>query len=394
MTHIVDEPQTLDGSVLKPSRRTWLKLAGIGAVGAAGVLPGCAPTSVADETPAAPAIDPDALAIMSSNENPFGPSPKAMEAMRAEVGNIYRYTGPLTAKFASIIAEREGVAPEQVLVTNGSTPILAAFSDWVSTKGGDIITSATTYEGVPRVAEKVGVNVIYTPLTADMGYDLEAIAAQIGPNTGAVYLCNPNNPTGKTIDPVALKAFVEEASAKVPVFIDEAYLDMADDYPAGVMSEFVSAGRPVVVARTFSKLYAMAGQRIGYAVMPEDMAMDMRRSGRLSNVNHLGLVGAIASLEDTAYFEEMRLKTALGRTKLIAMAEDLGRPIAPDPQGSFIYMDLGMNNAEFAEKMLAKGVRVVGARWSELPEWTRICVGLDHEIEKCHAAAKEILTSV
>ena len=386
--------QTFDEPIIKPSRRTWLKLAGIGAVSAAGVLPACAPTSSADETSAAAAIDPDALAIMSSNENPFGPSPKAMDAMRAEVGNIYRYTGPLTAKFAGIIAEREGVAPEQVLITNGSTPILAAFSDWVSVKGGDIITSATTYEGVPRVAEQVGVNVIYTPLAPDMGYDLEAIAAQIGPNTGAVYLCNPNNPTGKTIDPVALKAFVEEASAKVPVFIDEAYLDMADDYPAGVMSEFVSAGRPVVVARTFSKLYAMAGQRIGYAVMPEDMAMDMRRSGRLSNVNHLGLVGAIASLEDTAYFEEMRLKTSLGRAKLIAMAADLGRPIAPDPQGSFIYMDLGMNNADFAEKMLAKGVRVVGARWSELPEWTRICVGLDHEIEKCHAAAKEILTAV
>ncbi|MEO1552767.1 MAG: histidinol-phosphate transaminase [Pseudomonadota bacterium] len=392
MTTRLDIP--LDDSIDMPTRRTWLKLAGVGAVGAAAVLPGCSQTSAADEKPVAAAIDPDALAIMSSNENPYGPSPMAMEAMRAEVGNIYRYTGPLTAKFAGIIAEREGVAPEQVLVTNGSTPILAAFSDWVSVQGGNIITSATTYEGVPRVAEKVGVNVIYTPLTADMGYDLDAIAAQIGPDTGAVYLCNPNNPTGKTIDPVALKDFVEMASAKVPVFIDEAYLDMADDYPAGVMSEFVSAGRPVVVARTFSKLYAMAGQRIGYAVLPEGMAMDMRRSGRLSNVNHLGLVGAIASLEDTAYFEDMRLKTALGRAKLVAMADDLGRPIAPDPQGSFIYMDLGMNNAEFAAKMLDKGVRVVGARWSELPEWTRICVGLDHEIEKCHAAAKEILTAV
>ena len=280
MTKLIDE---IDDTIDQPTRRTWLKLAGVGAIGAASVLPACTQSSSANETPtAAPAVDPDALAIMSSNENPFGPSPMAMEAMRAQVGNIYRYTGPLTAKFAGIIAEREGVAPEQVLVTNGSSPILAAFADWVSMQGGDIITSAVTYEGVPRVAEKVGVNVIYTPLTADMGYDLDAMAAQIGPNTGAVYLCNPNNPTGKTIDSVALKDFVEMASAQVPVFIDEAYLDMADDYPAGVMTQFVSAGRPVVVARTFSKLYAMAGQRIGYALMPEGMAMDMRRSGRLS----------------------------------------------------------------------------------------------------------------
>lgn len=375
------------------SRRDWLRLAGLGAAGTAGLLGACSQSAEADVEEAV-AIDENALAIMSSNENPYGPSPKAMAAMRAEVGKIYRYTGPLTAKFANMIAEREGVAPEQVLVTNGSTPLLAAFSDWVSVQGGQILTSATTYEGVPRVAEHVGVEVIYTPLAADLGYDMEAIASQIGVKTGAVYICNPNNPTGKAIDPAVLKSFVEEASAKVPVFIDEAYLDMADDYPAGVMNEFVAAGRPVVVARTFSKIYAMAGQRLGYALMPADMAMDMRKSGRLSNVNHLGLVGGIASLADTAYFEDMRLKTARGRAKLIAMADDLGRPIASDPQGSFIYMDLGMDNAEFASRMLEKGVRVVGARWAEKPEWTRICFGLDHEIEKCHAAAKEVLTAV
>ena len=232
------------------------------------------------------------------------------------------------------------------------------------------------------------------PLTQDLGYDLEAISAAIGPNTGAVYICNPNNPTGRTIEPAKLKAFIEDASAKVPVFIDEAYMDMADDYPAGVMSEFVSAGKPVIVARTFSKIYAMAGQRLGYGIMPADMAMAMRKTGRLSSVNHLGLVAGMASLDDKAYFDDMRLKMIKGREKLIAMANDLGRPYAPNPQGNFIYMDLGMNNQEFADKMLEKGVKVVGSRWADKPEWTRICVGLDHEIEKCHAAAKEILTAI
>ena len=90
----------------------------------------------------------------------------------------------------------------------------------------------------------------------------------------------------------------------------------------------------------------------------------------------------------------MRVKIKLGREKLIAMARDIGRPIAEDPQGSFIYMDTGMNAGEFSARMMEKGVRVVGSRWSERPEWSRICVGLPHEIEKCHAAAKEILTSI
>jgi histidinol-phosphate aminotransferase len=379
--------------LFSPSRRSLMKLAGVGAVGAATALSACSETATA-ATPANDAFDPNAMAILSSNENPFGPSPMAVAAMQAELANIYRYTYPTVMKFAEKIAAKEGVAPEQVLVTNGSSPILAAFADWVNVKGGKIITSAITYEGVPRVAEQAGTEVVYMPLTQDMGYDLEAIAAAVGPDTGAVYLCNPNNPTGKTIPPAQLKAFVEDVSAKVPVFIDEAYLDISDDYPDGVMSEFVAAGKPVVVARTFSKLYAMAGQRLGYALMPADMAMEIRMTGRLSNVNKLGLVGGLAALDDTAYFEEMRLKLGRGRAKLVAMAADLGRPIAPDPQGSFIYMDVGMPAKDFAAKMLERNVRVVGERWSDLPNWTRICVGLDHEIDKCHAAAKEVLTSI
>jgi histidinol-phosphate aminotransferase len=379
--------------LFSPSRRSLMKLAGAGAVGAATALSACSETATA-ATPANDAIDPNAMAILSANENPYGPSPMAVEAIKAEAGNLYRYTYPTVMKFAEMVAEREGVAPEQVLVTNGSTPILAAFSDWVNVKGGKIVTSAITYEGVPRVAEQAGTEVVYMPLTQDMGYDMEAIAARVGPDTGAVYLCNPNNPTGKTIPTAQLKAFVEDVSNKVPVFVDEAYLDMSEDYPGNVMSEFVAAGKPVIVARTFSKIYGMAGQRLGYGLMPADMAMDMRKTGRLSNVNYLGLVGGMASLEDTAHFEKMRATMIRGRQKLIAMAADLGRPIAPDPQGSFIYMDVGMPAKDFATKMLDRNVRVVGERWSDLPNWTRICVGLDHEIDKCHAAAKEILTSI
>ncbi len=378
--------------LFSPSRRSLMKLAGVGAAGAATALSACSETATA-ATPANDAIDPDALAILSANENPYGPSPKAVEAVRAEAANLYRYTYPTVSKCAAMVAEREGVAPEQVLVTNGSTPILAAFSDWVNVKGGKIITSAITYEGVPRVAEQAGTEVVYMPLTQDMGYDMEAIAARVGPDTGAVYLCNPNNPTGKTIPTAQLKAFVEDVSNKVPVFVDEAYLDMSDDYPGNVMSEFVAAGKPVIVARTFSKIYGMAGQRLGYGLMPADMAKDMRMTGRLSNVNYLGLVAGMASLEDTAHFEKMRATMIRGRQKLIAMAADLGRPIAPDPQGSFIYMDVGMPAKDFAAKMLERNVRVVGERWSDLPNWTRICVGLDHEIDKCPAAAKEVLTS-
>ena len=375
------------------SRRSWLKLAGIGAGTAAsmGLLSSCSPQVAVADTAEAP--DPDALAIMSSNENPYGPSPMAVEAMKAELSNIYRYTYPSVVALGEQIAKRENVSPDEILITNGSQPILGNFSVWAEQRGLTILTSALTYEGVPRVAEAFGAKVDYSPVTPDLDFDLDAIAAKVKPGT-CVYICNPNNPTGKTIDPVKLDAFVDAVSAQVPVFIDEAYLDIADDYESQVMTKYVRMGRPVIVARTFSKIYGMAGQRVGYALMPNEMRGEFMSYGLLSNVNKLGLVAASASLSDTAHFEAMRLKMKLGREKLVAMARDLGRPIAENPQGSFIYMDTGMSNADFASKMLDRGVKVVGARWAEKPEWTRICVGLDHEIAKCHAAAKEILTSI
>ena len=378
-------------SVSGISRRSWLKMAGIGASAASlNLLGGCGRSAAVADTADEAMSD---VAILSSNENPYGPSPMAIEAMRNSVADVYRYTYPSVVALGEQIAAREGVAPEQVLITNGSTPLLATFSMWAMKNEKKILTSSLTYEGVPRVAEAFGAEIDYTPITADLEYDMETIASKVAPGT-CVYLCNPNNPTGKTIDQAVLDAFVDTVSQQVPIFVDEAYLDMADDYPAGVMTKYVEMGRPVIVARTFSKIYAMAGQRIGYALMPADMAMEYRGYGHLSNVNKVGLIGAMAALDDTAYFEEMRLKMQAGRAKLIAMAADLGRPIASDPQGSFIYMDLGMSNADFAAQMMEKGVRVVGARWAEKPEWTRICIGLDHEIEKCHAAAKEILTSI
>lgn len=375
------------------SRRDWLKFAGVGAatIGGSAFVSACSQQAAVADTADAPSKD--ALAIMSSNENPFGPSPKAIEAMKSEVANIYRYTYPSVMALTEQIAKRENVSPDQVLITNGSQPILGHFSVWANSKGYKILTSELTYEGVPRVAEAFGTEVDYSKVKEDLGYDLEAIGAKVGPGT-CVYLCNPNNPTGKVIDSAELDAFVDAVSQKVPVFVDEAYLDIADDWEKQAMTKYVRMGRPVVVARTFSKIYGMAGQRVGYALMPAEMIKEFNSFQLMSNVNKLGLVAASASLDDVAHYEDMKAKITLGREKLVAMARDIGRPIAENPQGNFIYMDTGINADDFAKAMLAKGVRISGARWKERSEWSRICVGLPHEIEKCHEAAKSILTSI
>jgi histidinol-phosphate/aromatic aminotransferase/cobyric acid decarboxylase-like protein len=181
----------------------------------------------------------------------------------------------LTARYADAegedlkkqIAAIEGVGPEQIFLANGSSPILAAFGEMIAKKGnGQLVTSVATYEGVPRAAGQYGAEVIMTPLTAEFGIDLDAMAGKVSKKTTATYVCNPNNPTGNMVDPVKLKAFAIEASKTAPCFIDEAYLDLCDDYDANVMTGLVREGHNVVICRTFSKIYGMAGQRLGYGI--------------------------------------------------------------------------------------------------------------------------------
>ncbi|WP_084395625.1 pyridoxal phosphate-dependent aminotransferase [Henriciella aquimarina] len=375
------------------SRRDILRLAGAGSAGLATLAAtGCTGEAAPKAEAQTAATAASSIAILSSNENPFGPFPKAMEAMKAEVAGVNRYSYGSLIGFGEKVAELEGVAPEEVLVTNGSSPILGLFGMWAAKQEGALLTSMATYEAVPRTTEHFGGEVIYTPLDSEMGIDLDAMAERMGPDISSVYICNPNNPTGRTVDAAKLKSFAEEASKTAMVFIDEAYLEMSDDYPNNTMKSLVSDGKNVIVCRTFSKLYGLAGQRLGYAVMPAEMVTWMRQSGQLSSVNHLGLIAGTASLEDSAGFDEMRAKNIRGREKLIAMAADLGRPIAPKPQGSFIYMDTGMDHAVFAEEMAKLNVRVVGRTWPGYDSWTRLCVGFDREIEACHEAARVVLS--
>ena len=199
------KPKFLLDEPLCASRRDLFRMAGVGSVGLAALAAGCSSeASPASEVDAAsPATS--SIAILSSNENPFGPSKLAVTAMKGELVNINRYSNDLTTAFGEKVAAMEGVSPDQVIVTNGSTPILALFAEWAAEQDGKLLTSAATYEAVPRVAERYGAEVIYTPLSADMGYDLDAMAARMGPDIATVYICNPNNPTGSYLSAADLR---------------------------------------------------------------------------------------------------------------------------------------------------------------------------------------------
>ncbi len=378
------------------SRRALLRGLGMASVGAAALAAGCSKTeAVAAPTPAptAPAID-KSVAIMGANESPFGPSKKAIAAMIEKASLTARYADGEGEELKKQIAAIEGVSPEQVFLANGSAPILGAFGEMIAMGGkGQLVSSVATYEGVPRSVAQYGGELVLTPLTADMAIDLDAMAAKISKKTTATYVCNPNNPTGNMVDPVKLKAFAIEASKTAPCFIDEAYLHLCDDYDANVMTGLVREGHNVVICRTFSKIYGMAGQRLGYGIASLDLARKMGGITRGGGINHAGIVAAMASLDDKEFVPTMRPKFKAGRERLHKIATDLGRKVAANPQASFVFFEVGMPNTEFAKKMMAEGVRVVGRSWPGFENWTRICVGEDWEMDRCEAALKKVLAA-
>ncbi len=376
------------------SRRALLRGLGMASVGFAALAAGCSKgEAVAAPTPspAPPPVD-KSVAILGANESPFGPSKKAIAAMVEKASLTARYADAEGEELKKQIAAIEGVDPQQVFLANGSTPILAAFGEIIAAKGkGQLVTSIATYEGVPRSVLEYGAELVTVPLTADFGIDLDAMAAKISKKTTATYVCNPNNPTGNMVDPVKLKAFAIEASKTAPCFIDEAYLHLCDDYNANVMTGLVRDGHNVVIGRTFSKIYGMAGQRLGYGIAQPELAMKMAMATRMGGVNHLGIVAAMASLSDAEFVPAMQPKFKAGRERLYKVVKDLGRKIASNPQASFVFFEVGMPNKEFAEKMMAEGVRVVGRSWPQYDTWTRICVGEDWELDRCEAALKKVL---
>lgn len=375
------------------SRRALLRGLGLASVGAAALAAGCSKNE-ASAAPTAQAAAPDTSgpALLNSNENPFGPSPMAKEAMAKAIAGCNRYANEPTMELQKKIAAIEGVDPEMVVISNGSSPILQAFGMWMGEDKGELVTSVATYENIPSSSAKYGAKVIEVPMAEDLKFDLNAMAAKMSSKTKAAYICNPNNPTGNMVDPTALKAFVEAAPKQAVTFIDEAYLDLCDDYDANVMTGLLRDGHNVIVCRTFSKIYGMAGQRVGYALMKKELAMPFWQTVRQGGINHIGVMGAMASLDDKAFYADQKARLKRGREKLIAMADAMKLSYAKDSQANFIFVDTGMPNKDFSAKMSAEGVKV-GRSWKGYETWSRICVGEDWELDRCEAALKKVLSA-
>ncbi|TKB97701.1 pyridoxal phosphate-dependent aminotransferase [Pedobacter cryophilus] len=338
---------------------------------------------------AAQAFPNEIKARLLANENPFGPSAKAKKAILDAVDKSYQYPFAHFGELVNKIAVFEGVKPEQIMLDAGSSPILKAAAIHFTKKGGNIITSDPSYDDLPSTAEGFGAQIIAVPLTAEFKLDLDGMEKKINTDTKLVYICNPNNPTATVVDTAKLKAFVERVSAKVPVFIDEAYIDYLDDPQSVTLFSAVKKGQNVIVARTFSKLYGFAGLRVGYAIAQAEMVktLDAYTNGAMS-ISATSLMAAIASHQDREFLDDTKKKTQVSKDFLYKTLKEEGYTYIPS-FANFVMFPIKMDGDKFVSEMRKRGVGIRNWEFNK-QHYCRVSIGTLPEMQLFAEAFKQI----
>ena len=340
-----------------------------------------------------PAVVPgsaDHLVRLSLNENPYGPSPAAVAALQREFSNLCRYTGAEYDGLVGVIAAREGVAREQIILGEILEP-LGTYLSLQGGPGGEFIYSDPGYTALIDSAAAVGGRAVGVPLSSQMENDLPAIAAKVNERTRAVFLVNPHNPTGIVSDRDQLKNFARATSRRALVIVDEAYLEFADHFVERTLADLVRAGENVIVFRTFAKVYGLAGLDIGYGLMPKPIAKALSAQG-LNNphlFNRLAIAAAAASLQDASYVAGVTRQVSEERDKWFELFRALKLKFTPS-RGNFVFFETGMPNAEFAAALLKEGV-AIGHAFPPYDRWARISIGLPQENAIARAAVRKSL---
>jgi len=327
---------------------------------------------------------------MASNENPFGPSPKSLEAMRAAAPQVNLYPDNDVSRLRLRLAELHGVRPEQTVVDNGSTALLGVISRTLLRPGLNAITSERSFIIYPIATKAAGGKLITTPMKDD-AYDLDAIAAAIDSDTRIVFIANPNNPTGTMIRAPQMDACLRKLPDHVIVVLDEAYCDFATDFAAarGVeyshSLDYVREERNVVVLRTFSKAHGLAGMRVGYGLGPAVLMQYFNRMRTTFSVSALAEATALAALDDHEHSRQTIANNRSGAEFLVSKLSEMGyRPIPTF--ANFIFFDTGEDAATLSKRIQGEGVivRPLGP-WGD-PTAIRVTIGTPEQNQRYIAA--------
>ncbi len=331
---------------------------------------------------------------MASNENPFGPSPKALEAMRRAAEEVNLYPDNEVTELRERLAQMYGVHPDQILVTAGSSSFLTIIGRTLLAPGLNAITSERSFIVYPIVTKGPGGRLITVPRRDD-SFDLDAILAAVDQDTRIVFIANPNNPTGTLLTLAQLDSLMERVPQHVCVVLDEAYCDFASDFARrrGVeyshSLRYVAENRNVVVLRTFSKAHGLAGARIGYGIAPAEMINYFARMKTVFSVSGVAEEGALAALDDEAHIRRTLENNAAGVQYLGERIREMGLRVLPT-WANFLYVDVREDAAVLAQRMQDEGIiiRPLSGGWGA-PQAIRITVGTPEQNERCVKALKK-----
>jgi histidinol-phosphate aminotransferase len=332
---------------------------------------------------------------MASNENPWGPSPKAVAAMQAVLNDCNFYPDNDASDLRDALAKRHGVHPDQVVLTAGSTSLLGIVARTLLSPGLNAVTSERSFIVYPIATQDAGGQLIQVPMRRD-SFDLEAVAAAVDGNTRIIYLSNPNNPTGTVVAASDLDRFLDKLPEHVIVILDEAYYDFAQhfatrrglDYSHAL--QYVNQGRKVVVLRTFSKAHGLAGVRVGYGIGPAQLMSYFARMRTTFSVSAPAQAAATAALEDETHVRKALVNNAEEAERLAESFRELGYEVMPT-WANFLYCELGEDAAAVAQRLQTEGVIIRPlAPWGA-PTAIRITIGTPEQNGTFLKAFKKVM---
>lgn len=368
---------------MQTNRRNWLKLMGMGVAGLGfGKMEGLA--APLKHFPGLTPLDGSPIKL-NSNENPYGPSPMAKDAMIKNTGISNRYTWSLRQDLVKALATKYELTEDNFLLGAGSTEMLDLLARWAVAEKGSIVCAEPGFNYWIDTAEKQGIKKIGVPLTADKKVDLPALLQAIQADTRLVYLCNPNNPTGTCLEKAELEIFIKQASQKCLVVIDEAYLEYAGK-PS--VSQLVKTNKNLVVLKTYSKIHGLAGARIGYAIGHGTMidTLASLQSWANASVSVASAAAAIASLQDDKFIASCHALNEKVRNYTVQEMESLKISCIPSAT-NFLYFSLSNYKKDFFRQLETHNI--IGTRiYEENGQWSRITIGTMAEMHLFIAAIK------
>jgi histidinol-phosphate aminotransferase len=328
---------------------------------------------------------------LASNEGQFGPFPDALEAIERGARQLNRYPDGGAYRLVQALARKHGVEPENIALAAGADAVIMYLSLAVLDPGDEVVCGWPSFPSYVLDAVKLGATPKRVPLTDDR-YDVERLLGGLSERTKIAYLCNPNNPTGTMIGRADVAQWFGRVPGHVLTVLDEAYYEYVDDpdYPDGIEDHF-KAGRNVLVLRTFSKIFGLAGLRVGYGVGPSAVVEAVKKVRNAFDINQTAQDAALASLDGEDEIGRRRALTAEGRAQLVEACAELGLTVAPQPVGNFVFVEVGEDAQPVFDVLLREGVIVRPLAAFGAPGAIRVTVGTAEENELFAASLGRVM---